>query len=90
MSSKYKALIIYSSITGNTEKIANAFAETFREYNIEPTLKKLEGKGYVQRERNPKDERVLYVSLTRQGEQLKDRAIKTNIGAYKKRKIRPI
>lgn len=41
--SKYKALIIYSSITGNTEKIAEAFAETFREYNIAPTLLKLEG-----------------------------------------------
>lgn len=43
MSSKYKALIVYSSITGNTEKIAEAFAETFREYNIAPTLMKLEG-----------------------------------------------
>ena len=41
--SKYKAMIVYSSITGNTEKIANAFADTFREYNIEPTLRKLEG-----------------------------------------------
>lgn len=41
--SKYKALIVYSSITGNTQKIAEAFAETFREYNIEPTLQKLEG-----------------------------------------------
>lgn len=43
MGTKYKALIIYSSITGNTEKIANAFAETFREYNIAPILQKLEG-----------------------------------------------
>ena len=42
---------------------------------LTPVLKKLETKGYVKRERNPQDERVLYVSLTRQGEQLKDRAI---------------
>lgn len=34
--SHYKALILYSSITGNTEKIAKAFAETFRAYNITP------------------------------------------------------
>lgn len=39
----YKALIVYSSITGNTEQVAMAFAETFREYNIAPTLVKLEG-----------------------------------------------
>lgn len=39
----YKALIVYSSITGNTEQVAITFAETFREYNIQPTLVKLEG-----------------------------------------------
>lgn len=39
----YKALIVYSSITGNTEQVAMTFAETFREYNIQPTLVKLEG-----------------------------------------------
>ncbi len=42
---------------------------------LTPVLKKLESKGYLQRERNPKDERELFVSLTRQGEQMKDRAI---------------
>ncbi len=40
---QYKALIVYSSITGNTELVARTFADTFREYNIEPTLVKLEG-----------------------------------------------
>lgn len=39
----YKALIIYASITGNTEQIAQAFADTFSEYNITPRLVKLEG-----------------------------------------------
>lgn len=54
MSSKYKALIVYSSITGNTEKIAEAFAETFREYNITPTLMKLEG-NYLGEQMDPPD-----------------------------------
>ena len=54
MCSKYKALIIYSSITGNTEKIAEAFAETFREYNIAPTLLKLEG-NYLGEQVDPPD-----------------------------------
>lgn len=52
--SKYRALIIYSSITGNTEKIARAFAETFRAYNIEPTLTKLEG-NYLGEQIDPPD-----------------------------------
>ena len=42
---------------------------------LTPVLKKLEGKGYVKRERNPQDERILYVSLTRQGEMLRNRAV---------------
>lgn len=54
MSSIYKALIVYSSITGNTEKIAEAFAETFREYNITPTLMKLEG-NYLGEQMDPPD-----------------------------------
>lgn len=54
MHSKYKALIVYSSITGNTEKIAEAFAETFREYNIAPTLMKLEG-NYLGEQMDPPD-----------------------------------
>ena len=41
---------------------------------LTPLLKKLEGKGYVSRERNPQDERELLVTLTEKGLQLKDEA----------------
>ena len=55
---QYKALIVYSSITGNTEQVAQAFAETFRAYNIAPTLVKLEGN--YQGEKIPEPERNDY------------------------------
>ena len=41
---------------------------------LTPLLKKLEGKGYVSRERNSQDERELLVTLTEKGLQLKDDA----------------
>ena len=42
---------------------------------LTPVLKSLEQKGFVKRERNASDERVLDVSLTEQGVRLKDRAL---------------
>ena len=42
---------------------------------LTPVLKKLEQKGYVTRNRDEKDERVLNVTLTKEGAALKDRAI---------------
>jgi DNA-binding MarR family transcriptional regulator len=41
---------------------------------LTPLLKKLEEKGYVLRSRSPEDERVLDVSLTPEGEALKEKA----------------
>jgi DNA-binding MarR family transcriptional regulator len=41
---------------------------------LTPLLKKLEDKGYVIRERDPADERVVNITLTDQGERLKDKA----------------
>ena len=38
---KRKALIIYSSLSGNTETIVNAFARTFEKYDWEVTLQKI-------------------------------------------------
>ncbi len=35
---KGKALIIYSSITGNTDKVANWFRESFEHYCMEVTM----------------------------------------------------
>lgn len=40
---------------------------------ITPVLKQLENKGYVSRSRSKKDERILIVSITKIGEDLKDK-----------------
>lgn len=42
---------------------------------LTPLLKKLEAKGYVARQRSAEDERNLIVSVTEQGEALKDQAL---------------
>lgn len=43
---------------------------------LTPVLKKLEQKGYLHRERSKEDERVLLVTLTEVGEELKKKAVK--------------
>lgn len=43
---------------------------------LTPVLKKLEQKGLITRERDKEDERVLVVTITDKGEDLKDEAIK--------------
>lgn len=40
-----------------------------------PVLKKLESKGFIERERSKEDERVLNVKITREGMQLRDEAV---------------
>ncbi|MBR4669788.1 MAG: MarR family transcriptional regulator [Butyrivibrio sp.] len=42
---------------------------------LTPVLKKLESKGYIKRERSEKDERNLVVTLTEDGEALKEKAV---------------
>ncbi len=42
---------------------------------LTPVLKKLEQKGYLTRERDKGDERVLNVTITEQGEALKEQAV---------------
>lgn len=42
---------------------------------LTPVLKKLEQKGYVSRTRSKEDERVLDVTLTEEGEALRDKAL---------------
>ncbi len=42
---------------------------------LTPLLKKLESKGYVTRMRSDKDERNLVVTITEEGEKLKDKAV---------------
>ena len=49
---------------------------------LTPVLKKLEQKGYVRRSRDEQDERVINVTLTKEGEALKEKAVEipTRIG----------
>ena len=42
---------------------------------LTPLLKKLEAKGLLLRERSKEDERNLFISLTEEGEAMKDRAL---------------
>ena len=42
---------------------------------LTPVLKRLEQKGLVIRKRNSKDERVLMINITKEGEALKEQAV---------------
>ena len=42
---------------------------------LTPLLKRLEQKGLITRQRDDKDERVLIVSITKEGDELKDKAV---------------
>jgi len=42
---------------------------------LTPILKKLEAKGYLKRERSARDERILTVTLTEKGGELRDKAL---------------
>ena len=43
---------------------------------LTPVLKKLEGLGYLTRERSDEDERILSIGLTDKGRKIKDKAVK--------------
>ena len=43
---------------------------------LTPVLKSLESKGYVYRHRSLKDERVLLVDVTEEGQRLRDKAVR--------------
>ena len=43
---------------------------------LTPLLKKLEAKGYINRERSKEDERSLIISITEKGDELRDNAIR--------------
>jgi hypothetical protein len=47
---------------------------------LTPVLKKLESKGYVTRERSKIDERTLIVTLTKSGEDLREKALEIPVG----------
>jgi DNA-binding MarR family transcriptional regulator len=43
---------------------------------LTPLLKKMEQKGYIERKRSESDERNLIISITKQGEQLREEALR--------------
>ena len=46
---------------------------------LTPVLRRLEQKGLITRQRDDKDERVLIVSITKEGDELKDKAVEIPI-----------
>lgn len=46
---------------------------------LTPILKKLEAMGYLQRQRDPKDERQVLVSLTKSGRRLREKGLGMNL-----------
>ncbi|MHA6202937.1 MarR family winged helix-turn-helix transcriptional regulator [Dyella soli] len=47
---------------------------------LTPILKKLEAMGYVERTRDPEDERQVRVNLTRSGRRLREKALSVDLG----------
>ncbi|MFM0006380.1 MarR family transcriptional regulator [Paraburkholderia dipogonis] len=63
----------HQTVSGLGEKL-------FLESNtLTPILKKLEAAGYVERQRDPEDERQVRVSLTKTGRQLREKALKRDL-----------
>lgn len=63
----------HQTVSGLGEKL-------FLESNtLTPILKKLEGMGYLERLRDPEDERQVRVSLTKTGRRLREKALKMDL-----------
>lgn len=56
---------------------------------LTPVLKKLETKGYIERDRIEKDERLLVISLTEKGKKLKEKAVNVPKELSKELKLEP-
>ncbi|HEX7907091.1 MAG TPA: MarR family transcriptional regulator [Paraburkholderia sp.] len=65
---------------GGSQTVGALGEKLFLESNtLTPILKKLEGMGYLQRQRDPADERQVLVSLTGAGRQLREGALSINL-----------
>ena len=63
----------HQTVSGLGEKL-------FLESNtLTPILKKLEGLGYLERQRDPEDERQVRISLTKDGRRLREKALKMSL-----------
>ena len=56
---------------------------------LAPLLKKLEQKGYITRKKDENDERNLSISITTEGEKLKEKAVKVPIALATEMKLSP-
>ena len=64
----------------DNQTVSGLGAQLFLESNtLTPILKKLEGMGYLRRQRDPKDERQVIISLTDAGRRLREKALPMNL-----------
>lgn len=64
----------------DNQTVGSLGEKLFLESNtLTPLLKKLEGMGYVQRKRDPADERQVVVSLTEAGRRLREKGLTMNL-----------
>lgn len=64
----------------DSQTVSGLGEKLFLESNtLTPMLKKLEGLGFVRRQRNPEDERQVIVSLTPAGKQLREKGAQKNL-----------
>ena len=77
----YTQWIAIVSLADQDNQTVGQLGETlFLESNtLTPILKKLEAMGYVRRQRDPKDERQVVVSLTDAGRRLRDKGLSMNL-----------
>ena len=64
----------------DNQTVGSLGEKLFLESNtLTPILKKLEGMGYVSRERDPEDERQVLVRLTKSGRRLREKGLNMNL-----------
>jgi MarR family transcriptional regulator, organic hydroperoxide resistance regulator len=64
----------------DNQTVGSLGEKLFLESNtLTPMLKKLEGMGYVRRQRDPRDERQVVVTLTDAGRRLREKGLKKNL-----------
>jgi DNA-binding MarR family transcriptional regulator len=62
------------------QTVSSLGEKLFLESNtLTPILKKLEGMGYLERQRDPEDERQVRVSLTKSGRRLREKALNMDL-----------
>ncbi len=66
-------MVLWEEKKANEKFICEALC--LKSNTVAPLLSKLESKGYIKKERDPKDERNIAITLTETGEKLRDKAL---------------